>query len=132
MDDDFGDFGDFGEGAQAEDGATFELETFDTEPALTPRPAEDWQALNLDPLPSREKLQRQLDSILGPLWTADDPSLFIEDEIRQAEGLNQTLVTPERYFFTRPAHDLYLKSQIVPVVNCMMSCSRQRTQPSNP
>lgn len=129
-DDDFGDFGDFGE-VQVEDGSTFEPQAFDTEVVSTPRSSDGWQALDLDPMPPREKLQKQIDNILGPLWTSDDSSQFTDDPIRQAEGLNQTLVTPERYSFVPVICGLYLKSQIAPVVNCMIYCSRLPSRRSN-
>lgn len=94
VDDDFGDFGDFGEGVQVE-GETFEPQTFDT--VLNPHPSMEWQALNLEPIPSQQALQKQINIILGPLWLHDDPSHFSDEPIRQGEGLNQILVTPERY-----------------------------------
>ncbi len=130
-DDDFGDFGDFGEGTQAD----FVSESFEEE-VSTPRPTGvaplDWSPLQLDPIPSRPDLQRQLEHIAGPLWYSGAPSDFIGDPIRQAEGLNQTLVTPERYF---PLYKYftcsYLKSQISIVVNCMICYYQPLSQPSS-
>ncbi|PSS35414.1 hypothetical protein PHLCEN_2v1569 [Hermanssonia centrifuga] len=102
-DDDFGDFGDFGEGTQVD----FVSESFEEE-VSTPRPTGvaplDWSPLHLNPIPSRPDLQRQLEHIAGPLWYSGAPSDFIGDPIRQAEGLNQTLVTPE----SRQLYDLLL------------------------
>lgn len=95
-DDDFGDFGDFGEADEAQVATTFETETFE-DAMLTPRPLDGWSPLELDPLPSRNDLEVKLDRILGPLWSVDDPGALTDDPIRQVEGLNQTLVTPERY-----------------------------------
>jgi hypothetical protein len=92
-DDDFGDFGDFGEVAEVVDASAFEAEGYE-QPVLSPLPPDDWPVLHLN---SKEDLRRQVDRILGPLWLGDDPSQFTDDPIRQAEGLNQTLVTPERY-----------------------------------
>ncbi|KAJ3551410.1 hypothetical protein NM688_g4719 [Phlebia brevispora] len=102
-DDDFGDFGDFGETVEVE-GDAFEPQAFDTAEALTPRPTTGWEALHLDPTTSRQSLQSQIGNILGPLWSSDDPSHFTDESIRQAEGLNQTLVTPE----SRQLFDLLL------------------------
>lgn len=99
-DDDFGDFGDFGEAAEVEDAPSFEPETFE-DATLTPRPSDEWYPLRLDPLPSRDDLELQVDRILGPLWSGDDPGSFTDDPIPQIEGINQTLVTPERYLFTK-------------------------------
>ncbi|KAI0089113.1 hypothetical protein BDY19DRAFT_125391 [Irpex rosettiformis] len=92
-DDDFGDFGDFGEVAEVQDGSVFEPEPFE-ESIPTPRALGDWTPLRLDPFPSKQELRRQIDNILDPLWSGDDPSHFTDDPIRQVEGLNQTLVTP--------------------------------------
>ena len=117
LDDDFGDFGDFGAGVQVVNGATFDASAFDTEDIFTPRPPADWHALHLDPIPSREDLQDHINNILGPLWTSDDPSHYLDDPIRQVDGLHQTLVTPERYVFENIVHYSYLKSQISPVGN---------------
>lgn len=97
VDDEFGDFGDFGEVARGEGAPAFEEETFE-QSIMTPRPSTDWQALRLDSSSSRNDLQPQIDEILGPLWSGDDPSHFTDDPIRQAEGLNQVLVSRERYF----------------------------------
>ena len=94
--DDFGDFGDFGEVEGGGSVPTFEEEAFE-ESALTPRPSDDWQALRLDSSTSRDVLQRQINVTLGPLWSGDDPSHFTDDQIRQAEGLSQVLVSRERY-----------------------------------
>lgn len=98
-DDDFGDFGDFGEAASGQENSTFEEETFEQN-VSTPRPSANWQALEVDPSCSRPELQRQIDDILGPLWSGDDPSRFTDDPVRQAEGLHQVLVSQERYLLS--------------------------------
>ncbi|GBE80007.1 hypothetical protein BKA93DRAFT_824655 [Sparassis latifolia] len=98
VDDDFGDFGDFGEAQVAGDVSAFgeEVAFGDGEQTPTPGPSfADWGPLQLHPLPSRQDLQDQIDDILGPLWATIDISHLTNDDIRQAEGLNQTLVTPE-------------------------------------
>lgn len=130
-DDDFGDFGDFGEVATLDEGATFGSQSFEAEEVLTPRP-EEWEALHLEPMPTTQDIKKQINAILGPLWTSKDSAYFTDDPIRQAEGLNQTLVTPERYFFTYAIRNSYLKSQIVPVGNCMIYCFRLPSRRSNP
>lgn len=96
-DDEFGDFGDFGEVGVADSIPTSGEEAFEEESVLTPRPSDVWQALRLNSSTSRDVLQRQIDEILGPLWSGDDPSHFTDDPIRQAEGLSQVLVSRERY-----------------------------------
>ncbi|KAI0743283.1 hypothetical protein BC629DRAFT_244654 [Irpex lacteus] len=107
VDDDFGDFGDFGEAGEEEGSSAFEAEAFEGMP-VTPRPfdTDDWTPLQLIPFPSKEDLRRQLDRILEPVWSGDDPSQFTDDPIRQAEGLNQTLVTRE----SRQLYDVLLPS----------------------
>ncbi|GJE84252.1 hypothetical protein PsYK624_003280 [Phanerochaete sordida] len=102
-DDDFGDFGDFGEVASAADVPAFEDNSFQ-ESTLTPRPASGWQPLQVDPTSSRDDIQQQIDSVLAPLWTGDNPSFFSEEPIRQSEGLSQVLVTRE----SRQLYDLLL------------------------
>ncbi|KAM5534266.1 hypothetical protein V8D89_010876 [Ganoderma adspersum] len=98
--DDFGDFGDFGDTQQLPVNASFQTsfgEVAYTEPESIggPSVSREWQALKLDPLPSREELQEHVDEILGPLWIHDDTSHLTDDAIREVGGLNQTLVTSE-------------------------------------
>ncbi|EJF56608.1 hypothetical protein BD309DRAFT_953735 [Dichomitus squalens] len=99
-DDDFGDFGDFGETQQLPVTASFqtsfgELAYDEPQSIGGSSVGREWQALRLDPLPSREELQEQVDEILGPLWIHDDTSHLTDDAIREVGGLNQTLVTNE-------------------------------------
>ncbi|KAI0775965.1 hypothetical protein BD413DRAFT_469246 [Trametes elegans] len=98
--DDFGDFGDFGETQQipiTPGGFTpFGTVTYDEPETLGgPSFSVDWKPLQVDPLPSRETLQEQVDDILGPLWASDDTSHITDDAIREVGGLSQTLITPE-------------------------------------
>ena len=100
--DDFGDFGDFGETQQLSITPAFstsfgEVQYAEPESISGPSIRRDWQPLHLDPLPPREELQEQVDVILGPLWQQVDTSHLTDDPIREVGGLNQTLVTPERY-----------------------------------
>ncbi|KAI0832576.1 hypothetical protein BC628DRAFT_1347369 [Trametes gibbosa] len=100
IEDDFGDFGDFGETAQIPvtpgSFASFGEATYD-EPESIGGPSfnSEWRPLRVDPLPPREELQEQVDSILGPLWAHDDTTRITEKAIREVGGLSQTLVTPE-------------------------------------
>ena len=100
-DDDFGDFGDFGETQQLPITPGFssfgEITYAEPESFAGPSTGADWRPLRLPPLPSREQLQEQVDEIMGPLWTHDDTSYLTDDAIREVGGLNQTLVTSERY-----------------------------------
>ena len=98
VDDDFGDdFGDFGEVQAADPG-------FST-PAVAPPLAveqdsawgSDWHPLRLEPLPPLSELTERVEELLAPIYDPQSTTRFLSDEtIRQAEGLNQTLVTPER------------------------------------
>ncbi|RDX53939.1 hypothetical protein OH76DRAFT_1399109 [Lentinus brumalis] len=98
--DDFGDFGDFGETQQLPITPAFstsfgEVQYAEPEDIGGPSIRSEWRPLHLDPFPSREELQEQVDDILGPVWIHDDTSHLTDDPIREVGGLNQTLVTPE-------------------------------------
>ncbi|KDQ64328.1 hypothetical protein JAAARDRAFT_201685 [Jaapia argillacea MUCL 33604] len=96
-DDDFGDFGDFGEAPEM--GFSEEV-GFGEEVRIAGPSTRDWQPLQLDPFPSREELQEQIDVILAPLWGDKDISQVTTDEdVRRVEGLSQILVTPESRAF---------------------------------
>lgn len=110
QEDDFGDFGDFGEAEDLEGDRDFahdpdfgqdgdfgdfpEDATLHEEPISGPSHT-TWEPLRLTPLPSREDLERQINHILDPVWIRDISSLTTDEDIRQAEGVNQILVTPE-------------------------------------
>ena len=100
IDDDFGDFGDFGEaeasGTPADFGDFGQLPT-----AGSPIPDSGWEALKLDPLPSRTDLRSQLDNVLGPVLDDDISEYTTGEDVRQVEGLSQILVTAERYVSTK-------------------------------
>jgi hypothetical protein len=99
-DDDFGDFGDFDEAGIVnsngfEDDIGFEAEV----PVAGPSSHKEWHPLNLDPLPPRSELVKQVNEILEPIWGYGDASeILTDEEIREVEGISQVLVTPERYF----------------------------------
>ena len=93
-DDDFGDFGDFGEayvgGSLAlDEGVNFEQ---------LPLPGSShWRPLQLDPFPSRSSLENEINEALAPIWQYEDISDVTTDEdIREAEGIAQILLTPDR------------------------------------
>ncbi|TFK55559.1 hypothetical protein OE88DRAFT_1651930 [Heliocybe sulcata] len=98
-DDDFGDFGDFGDVQESGTVEAFGEEVGFVEEASSqavPPKSDGWQPLQLDPRPSREELEESVDFLLRPLWANDDFRQVLTDEdLRQAEGLNQILVTPE-------------------------------------
>jgi hypothetical protein len=98
-DDDFGDFGDFDEGGGGTSLGTFaQDDTFGNEGGLQDFESLDWSALRLDPLPSTSELKDDVDRILRPLWQQVDASVnFSDEDIRQVGGINQVLVTHERY-----------------------------------
>ncbi|GLB34001.1 putative protein with domain of unknown function (DUF5102) [Lyophyllum shimeji] len=97
VDDDFGDFEDFGEPQIAgpsgfEDDASFG----DDVRIAGPSSYSEWHPLNLDPVPTREALEEQLNNILAPIWGyANLATVLTNDAIRDVEGVNQVLVTPE-------------------------------------
>ncbi|RPD67013.1 hypothetical protein L226DRAFT_529405 [Lentinus tigrinus ALCF2SS1-7] len=97
-DDDFGDFGDFGETQPLPITPAFstsfgEVQYAEPESISGSWIPREWQPLHLNPLPSLEQLQEQVDDILGPLWIRNDTSHLTDDPIREVGGLNQTLVT---------------------------------------
>ncbi|KIK92290.1 hypothetical protein PAXRUDRAFT_584477 [Paxillus rubicundulus Ve08.2h10] len=102
-DDDFADFADFGEAGESDATLTFEDDTPFDEESLTPVPAPPpvsqlrCRPLQLDPLPSTQDLSLQIEEILVPVWLQDLSSLTTGEDIRQAEGIGQILVTPERH-----------------------------------
>ena len=100
-DDDFGEFGDFGEAEQNEGfgSAAFDDTSFVEEPQPIAGPSRNIEPLRLIPYPSRQDLEEQIENLLHPLWDNVSPDLFHDLPIRQTTGLNQILVTPERYLF---------------------------------
>lgn len=101
-DDDFGEFGEFGETQQLPITPGFSTSfgevTYDEPESIGgPSIPREWKPLHLHPFPSREGLLEQVDNVLGPLWMHDDTSHLTEEAIREVGGLNQTLVTNERY-----------------------------------
>lgn len=101
MDDEFGDFGDFGDaGGQEGFGSTvFDESAFVEEPQPIAGPSRgNIEPLRLIPYPPREELERQIDELLHPLWDDVTPDMTHDWPIRQVGGLNQILITPERYF----------------------------------
>jgi len=93
-DDDFGDFGDFGEANEGESLALEEGVHFEELPLPGPS---HWRPLQLDPFPSRSSLEKEINETLAPVWQYEDISNVTTDEdIREAEGIAQILLTPDR------------------------------------
>lgn len=96
VDDDFGDFGDFG---QVEATGSSGFEEFGA--AMPLAGPSEWHPLKVDPLPSRQELTQELNDILQPIWGhAEASSMFMDEGIREVEGVSQILVTPERCSFS--------------------------------
>ena len=91
-DDDFGDFGDFGDAEIVEEGGTTDGFGFLQKPALAPV-----IPLQLDPMPDRSELRRQVDELLWPVVGPVDWNIVTNEPIREREGPDQILVTPERW-----------------------------------
>jgi hypothetical protein len=90
-DDDFGDFGDFGDTEIMEGGNVTDEFGFDQTPTLVPA-----FPLLLDPMPDKGELRRRVDELLGPVVGPIDWSIVTDEPIREREGPDQILVTPER------------------------------------
>lgn len=91
-DDDFGDFGDFGDAEIMEGGTVTDEFGFGQPPTLLPS-----YPLRLDPMPDKGELMRQVDELLGPVVGPIDWNLVTDEPIREREGPDQILVTPERF-----------------------------------
>lgn len=90
-DDDFGDFGDFGDAEAVEGGTATDEFGFGQTPTRVPV-----FPLRLDPMPDKDELRRQVDELLGPMVGSIDWSIVTDEPIREREGPDQILVTPER------------------------------------
>ena len=92
-DDEFGDFGDFGE---AHEGESLVLEGVNFGQLPLPGPSH-WRPLQLNPFPSRSSLENEINETLVPIWQYEDISdLTTDEDIREAEGIFQILLTPDR------------------------------------
>lgn len=90
-DDDFGDFGDFGDAQNA----TFSS-GFNEEPPIAGPSRIPLQPLRLHPLPTPDDLREQVERIIAPIYEEDDiAAITTNEEIRQAEGISQILLSPE-------------------------------------
>lgn len=93
-DDDFGDFEDFDEAEAMPVAEAFAFEEAVAGPSSN---YGQWEALRLAPMPSQDSLEEDLDNILGPIWAGQSlADLSTDEPIREMEGINQILVTPER------------------------------------
>lgn len=99
-DDDFGDdFGDFGEAQEPLTATEFDEPVAAAVLVAEPESlwGEAWHPLRLEPFPPLQELSERVEELFAPIYDTAHLSHFLSDEgIRQAEGLNQTLVTPER------------------------------------
>ena len=93
--DDFGDFGDFGDAEIVEEGVTTDGFGFEQTPALASA-----FPLQLEPMPAKGELRRQVDELLGPVVGPVDWNIVTDEPIREREGPDQILVTPERWVTT--------------------------------
>ncbi|KAG6903448.1 hypothetical protein C0995_005471 [Termitomyces sp. Mi166 len=96
-DDDFGDFGDFGEAEVTSPSGFGDDLGFEEDVRIAgPSSSSEWHPLKLDPLPSREDLNEQLQTTLCPIWGYENlANILTSDDIRDVEGVNQILVDPE-------------------------------------
>jgi len=92
---DFGDFGDFGDSEIVEEGTITDGFGFEQSPALAPV-----FPLQLDPMPDKGELRRQVNELLGPVVGPVNWNLITDEPIREREGTDQILVTPERWIIT--------------------------------
>ena len=90
----FGDFGDFGDAEIVEEGTTPDGFGFGFERAAALAPA---FPLQLDPMPDKVELRRQVDELLGPVLGPVDWNIVTDEPIREREGPDQILVTPARW-----------------------------------
>ena len=51
----------------------------------------------MDPSSSSRDVSEQVEGILEPIWQDEGYVPLNDETIRQVEGMNQTLVSPERY-----------------------------------
>jgi hypothetical protein len=117
QDDDFGDFGDFGDAGEMGTAVDFgEDMAFSQEVHITGSLESEWEPLRLDPMPSKADLQRQVEEVLGTIWTNDISEFTTGEDIRQVEGVSQILVTPER--FVTPSCLLISGLKFFSVANC--------------
>ncbi|EEB92764.1 hypothetical protein MPER_08680 [Moniliophthora perniciosa FA553] len=92
-DDDFGDFGDADEMATPAD---FTSPGYPSEIPIAGPSRAGWEALRLNPFPSRDDLVEQINDILDAVWSGIPVSQYLTDDgIRDVEGVNQILQTNE-------------------------------------
>lgn len=126
--DDFGDFGD-----AIEDIAVTPAD-FPETPVAGPSKSQmskQWEPLRLDPFPDRQQLERDIDEILEPVWDDEEAQeqVFTKDGIRDIEGVNQILVTNERYVKTL-FHSFLSRDLGSTVENCTKCFSERPQQPN--
>lgn len=108
-DDDFGDFGDFGDAEILEGGIAADRYGFEQAPTLA-----SVFPLELDPMPDKSELRRQVDELLGPVVGPIDWNVVTDEPIREREGPDQILVTPERWVTTSLSSECELIVVVIP------------------
>jgi hypothetical protein len=134
-DDDFGDFGDFGE---VSDTVVEQPLVEEPAPYVAP-PARQLEMLRLHPGQPRAEIREQVERLIEPLFPRSEvEALTTGDGIREVGGLNQILVTEERYgMFSPHAHtrptaivQRYAPPLLSPVENCTSGLPRCRCNSS--
>ncbi|EJU06337.1 hypothetical protein DACRYDRAFT_19532 [Dacryopinax primogenitus] len=111
------DFGDFGETIEAES-VTF-VQTEQPEPSPLSASTEEYHAIVLDPMPSREELERQIDALIAPIFPIDTGQ-FTDEPVREVAGLGQMLITQQ-------SRDLYRTlTEIPPDMTRLVNWTRSR------
>ncbi|KZS97881.1 hypothetical protein SISNIDRAFT_481762 [Sistotremastrum niveocremeum HHB9708] len=97
-DDDFADFADFVSNDNFVDDSQFgPMSDFSPLPPEVENPFQDsWQPLRLEPQLSARAIEERVTELLSPLWPQSfEEGDFSREGIREVEGLQQVLVTPE-------------------------------------
>lgn len=128
-DDDFGDFGDFGDAEIAGEVTATDGFGFEQTPVLAPV-----IPLQLDPMPGKGELRRQVDELLGPVIGPVDWSVVTDEPIREREGPDQILATPERWVLIRFASRVQANPVVIfskEVFRAYIPSSTPQIQPVN-
>ncbi|TRM68130.1 hypothetical protein BD626DRAFT_480872 [Schizophyllum amplum] len=90
------DFGDFGDADEAEANDVFDDGAGAGYGVAGPSTRADWAPLRLEPMPARTELVEDINAIIAPIWEHDDVRSCVTDQgVREAEGVNQILTSPE-------------------------------------
>lgn len=126
--DDFGDddFGDFGDEQPLESAGISHNQSF-----INPEPpSQPWDPLRLDPLPSRSELTEHTHDIVAPIFSYDLSQITSDIPIREAEGVAQVLVAPERCVTLQlfPSHFIWIHipHTVVTCITCSSALHHQQ------